>query len=496
MRDRGDFMSTIGMRLLAPAAVASALLAGCASGRIDSGWPFPVEAAAAVRITNSDGTDGKPLRQMQPDLTTLIVDELSRHGFPYPAKPDKTEGIVDRQVWFPRLIAAVDASNSKSVRNGIVSTYIAASTANCTVYVQALRSGQVSTRLTTDVLAGALATASSIATPQSSAQLLAALSGFSIATGSTMDRNIFAQQGAEIVADAILTLRAETRLGIEASMKKSYAEWPLGLALADLHNYQGDCSMLRGFSRMRDAVNAREQTIQALRNAAAAVVRNDGSARQVMSVFEAYGPSAPYATLSSVTVLPVTDWRADLEILIVRTHDCLKASAKTIGDEKAKADALDNAASAAIGAGADFPTGWCTAATGPLEPAYRKLAMDGLRAAELDDADNLDETYKTILESYRDAANAHAARTVSLREVAAIRLENWSGGVAADVIATLKTIGGGVDYTATPPPADADPVFVYASRAAENVRQVSPTDGPQAAAMALAAAKAVVERAR
>jgi hypothetical protein len=491
-------MSIIGMRLLAPVAVASVLLAGCASGRIESGWPFPVEAAAAVRITNSEGSDGKPLRQMQPDLTALIVDELARHGFSYPAKPAKTEGIVDRQVWFPRLIAAVDASRSASVRNGIVSTYIAASTANCTVYVQALRSGQVSTRLTTDVLAGALSTASSIATPQSSAQLLAALSGFSIATGSTMDRNIFAQQGAEIVADAILTLRAETRLMIEANMKKTYAEWPPGLALADLHNYQGDCSMLRGFSRMRDAVNAREQTIQALRNAAAAVVRNDGSARQVMSVFEAYGPSAPYGALSSVTPVPVADWRADLEILIVRTYDCVKESVKTVHDLKTKAGAPATAASAAIGAGADFPTGWCPAPVGTLEPAYRKLAMDSLRAAKLDDVEpaKLDQAYATILQGYLDAANAQAARTVSLREVAAARLARWNGGVATDVIAALKTIGGGLDYTANPPPAGADPAFVYAARAAANVAQISPTDGTQAAAMAFAAAKAVVERAR
>src|SRR5688572_13410206 len=60
---------------VALAAAAALLVSGCATGRVDSGWPFPVEAAAAV----SKG-GGAPLRQMQVSLADLIATRLQNDG--------------------------------------------------------------------------------------------------------------------------------------------------------------------------------------------------------------------------------------------------------------------------------------------------------------------------------------------------------------------------------------------------------------------------------
>lgn len=290
----------------------------CTNGKINSGNPIRTEPSAALSAGN------KPLREMQIDLPATLSAALRAKN---QLVPDTTAApvtmISERQL--EKLIVAVDFSGDEAIRNSVVSQLIAASTANCSVYLQALRSGQVSSRLTADVASTVFGIAGSLTEPVRSAKILSGLSAFSTATGASIDRTIFAQQGAELIADAITQLRNDDRRLLEKRMSQNLQQWTMGLALADLYRFHGDCSMVRGLSRMREAVTARDQDVRAVRLAAAAIARNGGSAADVAEAVA--GLSAPPELANDSAQTPPqapADAAMDLDLQLMRQKamDC------------------------------------------------------------------------------------------------------------------------------------------------------------------------------
>ncbi|HVY35165.1 MAG TPA: hypothetical protein VG960_12185 [Caulobacteraceae bacterium] len=492
-------------------------LSACANGRINTNWPFPVEPAAAMSTDTPNRN--RPLRQMQVNLITLLSEELRHDGMTImngaePANP--TAGTVylgrnsgqlatAQDVALERLMAAVPKANHpRQIRNDVVSAFVGASTANCTVYVQALRSGQVSTRMASDFFAGGFAAASSLAAPPASAKLLSALSAFSTAEGSSVDRNIFAQQGAELVADAILQLRATDRAGIEAKMSSEYDAWPLGLALADLFAYQGDCSMLRGFSKMRDALVAREQAISAIRTAAGAVEKSGGSSAQIVAVLEGLpsaqalaGPTAPTAA---------EDWSPDLGKLRDTAKACLNDLVDALANDKTetvetlrKKDEFTSGKCALPPSNTvwsltttDWPLTYLTIASQTLDQRAAALDKSQTAATSDDRSSQLAPDREILIKAYTDAAAKAFDPNVGARTVAMDMAAKWPAGRPADdVVNSLKSIGGAY--------ATKDPVFVLAIAAADEAKISHAPDqgllGVLAASQAHAAAGAYVQKA-
>ena len=255
------------------------LLSSCAgmgvSGAFDATSPIKPPAGHAASEMDH-----------QIDLSRLLAYEISIHPanpavqFQDKDPPQQPDIAKDISVSKPDLyigtspdnidplIAAVGQNGDrKFIRNDVVSALISASTANCYAYLKNLRGDQVSSRLLFDALSGGFATAGSLVVPTQTAHLLGGLSAFSTAEGSSFDRNIFAQQAAEAVGDAILQLRAEDLTKINHSMTLPYNEWPLGLALADVMAFHGDCSVTRGLTQMQGAIQQREVEINVVRQA-------------------------------------------------------------------------------------------------------------------------------------------------------------------------------------------------------------------------------------
>lgn len=494
-------------------------LAGCATGAINRPGRLPTEAAAAAK-----GPDGTPLRQRQIDLAAILRSELRQAGVtissdqaPSGAVDDNTLYIGSGPTSLDLLIAATDraGANSRAVRNDVITSWMSASTANCAVYVQSLRGGQVGSRLVTDFLAGGFAAASSLATPEGSARILAALSAFSTAEGASIDRNVFAQQGAELVADAILQLRAESRARLEAKLTTNYIDYPMGLALVDLHEFHNDCSMLRGLARMREAILAREQTVQTIRSAAAAVQRAGGSPQEIVAVIGALQDGTTPAAAPAVSRARADG--GDLAGLHAAAAGCLdelkgilrSESSKTTdaaltdvaqtnpacaaqagwagrykrllttrqGDRAAAATAIDGAqtritAAAALHAAAD--------------EASKQAALEGLNAAKAE----RDAAIQSLVEAFEEVASGYDTANLNARNLALDLLEGWDAARGLDeVAAALKAIGGPELVSVTA--GQGDPVFMLAIAAAEQLKQQRPDAGSDAAArQALSAARA------
>lgn len=306
--------------------VAAIGLSGCATGRINSRWPFPVEAASAGAVTT-----GAPLRQMQIDLNQLLERALA---------PDPVDQLkaLPPEAKLSALLEAVDRSpRREKIRDTVVTQLIAASTANCAVYVQAMRSGQVTSRLSTDLLATGFGLAGSLTSPIENSRFLSSLSAMSTATGASIDRNIFAQQGAEMVADSIMQLRETGRQNLERKMKQSYEDWPIGLALADVFAFHGDCSMLRGFSRMREAVILRDQAVKVARLNALEVATRGGSGVEVAAAvagveraYQSAGTNELSGPATASAGVPINDLRE----MRTAAFDCLAAAHSAMNEDR------------------------------------------------------------------------------------------------------------------------------------------------------------------
>jgi hypothetical protein len=465
------------------------ILSSCAMGEIDSRYHFRSEAAAAVSASDSNDHNSKALREIQIDLTALIEDQLTAYEQRLPLPPPEGKKF-GRQEWLTLLISRVDVSADTRIRNSIVSAYMSGSSANCNVYLASLRAGQVTNRLATDVLATTFATASTLLRPEETSRILAALSGLSVATGATVDRNIFAQQAAELMADAIEQLRFRGRRAIEQRMALGYKDWPLGLALADLYDYQGDCSLLSGFQEVEEAVTQREAAIATLRNAAQSVEAAGGSASQVMAVFDAYGISSGNRENNILAAgEPRTNWKADLLTYGSEAMACLGAARAKL---KPAADA-QVANSTDLVSETGFVESVCETKTG-FSSSYQMRAVSLFVAAELDgkSASDFETAYDSLVADYAEASQDMSTQHASRRQVLETTLENWEDGDTSRVVALISAIGGGTDFSTNVP--NADPVFRHATLAAQTEMNVNGDIGSEAARMALASARAAVAR--
>jgi len=498
-------------------AFAALLIGGCAA-LTDS--PVDREGAAkstiVVGVRNSDGSaeDARDPTRRRVDISNATVDlvnvlraQLRLQNWKVdsdgPSRDidfaKKSVSLGGNQQALSRLITAFESVSDedfkKRGRNQIVGEIVFASDGACGDFLRRLRSDQVGVRLATDALGGGLATWSSLAAPLSTAKLLGGLSALSLAEGSSVDRNVYAQTAAELIADEIVKLRVADRVVIESHMtSKSYADWPLTLAIADAVNYHRDCSAGRGLAQMREVLVARESTIAAIRTAANQVYAAGGDQRQIIAVLTALGPDQVTASLAGGSTELAGAWRGDLDAANGFASDCLSKYGAGLRGQKPNS-ALDTTNDVIFDA-----TGLCQATkpgrrvsgAGPLDGntdwgLQFKVLLDGLVksspivcSVDTSDAtkgvkaweDCIDAGIAKIRAEYDPKVLTTIEQAATIRSVAASRLDNWRDSetnttLAADIVAlaSLQPAGGAV-----PTPSNlsttvaSDPVMVKAAQ--------------------------------
>ncbi len=256
------------------------LVAGCAA----IGDHTATGGGQSPYIVGSDDSKENGLifaNKMQVNIVALLKAELGLEGWTFDKDRDTitpprgdgkgSVGLSGKGVATTRLLAAVgyikDEDTKKRIRRHLVNEMMAASDANCVVFVRQLRTAQVGSRLAADSVATTMAVASSLLSHQSAARNAAAVGGLAAAGGATFDRNVFANTAAELVSDEIVKLRRADKEVIEKRLSSSYDSWDISRAYDDMIVFQGDCSISRGLAQMRATLNGREQTILALRSA-------------------------------------------------------------------------------------------------------------------------------------------------------------------------------------------------------------------------------------
>lgn len=273
------------------------------------------------------------------------------------------ESSTTTEAQFASLINTFEQSTSEGrkaqVRNAVVGQLLRASTDNCNVYLKSLRGSQVASRTGFDLLTGGLSTAGGIAAPERTARLLSALSAFTNGAGASIDRDIFAEQGVEVVAQQIKLTQDALRATILGNETKSYAQWDLGSALGDVANFHGECSMLRGLANVQNAVATRDADLRAARAVAARVLAAGGSGLQVNAALVGLADAALIApppglnndALSGKAPTldnDVRDFSDKAQICLAWTEDWLvnhadKKESDLAGDADFKADCLGQA---------------------------------------------------------------------------------------------------------------------------------------------------------
>jgi|GEM_PF-3013343 len=267
--------------------------------------------------------------QQTATLTALAAARgaLVAHGESRPAdiRRDQRRGEYSL---YARYIALADMSRNERARNSVASQLVAASVHNCNIYMQSLRGGQVGARTTADLATSTFGVAGAVIEPLSTARTLSSLAALSTAWGASWDRNVYADQAAEMVADEIRKLRLTERAALEAKYALPYDEWPMAAALADVAEFHNSCTMLRGISLIQDAVINRERSVRATRIAAQSALDAGGDGRAVMAavngVAQAFlGTSDFDAGLPLLTSSGLAIGVRDLEPAMARGRDCL-----------------------------------------------------------------------------------------------------------------------------------------------------------------------------
>jgi hypothetical protein len=311
------------MRQLLLCGLLVASIGGCSMiPEPNSRWPR-VEAVSPGMIQN------QPLREYQVDVVDLLATALCSPGSyasdmrPVGCNTVTAEAFADTRSdtssesrraevqrrqrrgdysLYARYIALADAEQSTRARNSVVSQLVAASVHNCHLYMQSLRGGQVGARTTADLATSTFGVAGAGMEPVSTSRALSSPAALSTAWGASWDRNVYADQAAEMVADEIRKLRLTERAALEAKYVLPYADWPMAAALADVADFHNSCTMLRGVSLIQDAVLNRERSVRAVRLAAVQAREAGG------------GPEAIVAAVSGVAeaFLGVGDFDDDL----------------------------------------------------------------------------------------------------------------------------------------------------------------------------------------
>lgn len=269
------------MRHILLGGLLAAALGGCASHRTpNDGWPR-MEAITPSMV------GGTPLREYQVDVVALMRQAICESA----DKPAGCAVAADAGTPYGEYAAYLtlgDEVGSEAVRNTVVSQVVAASVHNCHIYLQSLRGGQVAARTGTDLVTSTMSVAGAALEPLSTSRALSSLAALSTSYGATWDRNVYADQAAEMIADELRKLRLTEREALESKYALPYAEWPMAVAMADVAEFHHSCTMLRGISLIQDAVVNRERSVRAVR-IAATEARDAGG-----------GPDAVVAAVSGV----------------------------------------------------------------------------------------------------------------------------------------------------------------------------------------------------
>jgi hypothetical protein len=271
------------MRLLA--LLASLILCGCET------------AGDAFRTTPGLFFDSNAMqgRQVRIDLERAIRASLPSTAFKTSdlncASEDNAnaECANSLEIWMNRLDrhARQYPTEGKTARNSIAGQLLLASEHDCSLYLQHLHRGQSYSRLISEVSSTALSVASSIATPESSSNILAAGSGVLSSAGGSVDRHVFADQAAEVIARQIRRERTDERAQLEQRLRDySYAQYSLSEAISDIVAYHDTCSLVYALGKMEEQLIERETAIRASRQAAQLLADQQASGQQVLAVIQ------------------------------------------------------------------------------------------------------------------------------------------------------------------------------------------------------------------
>lgn len=461
-----------GFFTLCAAATAALGLAACSDvpgGRFDATAPiFTPENPNSLSVElHRDFNLPQTTTDRQVDLNQLLAFELQRYASSDPVRwrfvagsfptdgyvvatgdPHPTLYVGPNARNLDALIAAVGANGQNvAIRNDVVSTLVSASRGNCYAYVKSLRADQVGSRLLSDFFAGSLATAGSLVTHAQAAHILAGLAGFSTGEGASIDRNVFAQQAAEAIGDAMLKLQDDDRTVIEGKMQQTYQAWPLGLALADVMQFHGDCSVARGLTKLQGALQQRETAVQAVRAAAAQSELNHDTANAMLQVVAAI-ESPPSPAPPAPTFQAAGAWKQDLEDLQADILTCMKGEAEAI-----------QTTPQAISAATPNFLGGAKCKTTKSQPVDDWLGFQGLAMGLIDSPsapaspaagapskDFLDAAtawFDGAEQNYQSASNAQIGARATTRAALATALGAWSGqGAPDDVVAFIRVFAG------------------------------------------------------
>lgn len=391
---------------------------------------------------------------------------------------------ADRYLRLSELLR--DHAENRSIRNQVVTQLIGASSTNCSAYLLSLRGAQVGARLSSDIASTTTGLAGTLTDHLPTAQVWAALSAWSTSAGASIDRTIFAQQGIELVAEQIERIREQRRQEIEDKLNSTYDDYPIGLALADIALFHSDCSLMRGFSAMQEAVRSREDAIRLARITAMRVSDEDGSGRQVAAAIS--GVADVYLGLDryedpSTTVVART-FRSAPDVAARRTR-----AVELIVDPVSAAtiDTRLEAINRAIGHAGEL----CAPIAPPLNWNHRLLvsarnSLCGTKTRASETPSQATEIFAraradALREIEREADEIIEARVAageSLRALARV------GATATSVESRLTALSASEEIAR-------DPFFAILSAAAASVS--SQSNGPLSANVALAAGGAYLE---
>jgi hypothetical protein len=267
------------MRRMLSVLACVALLAGCGQTRL-LGIPtqardsFPRGAAKAPKPSalQAAGTF-EPVYTKHGNLV-LDAETLLR--------PATDRDCMGQRHNFSCRVREIDLAADRPSRNAIIGQMIAASEKNCENYLLGLREAQITGRTTASLGAVTFGLAGGLTSPARNANILSSIGSLFSTTGAVLDRNLFAEQGIELIVIQIRQMRDETRTKIEANMAKpTYGEYPIGLALADVFRYHGQCNVMSGLSRLDQVVRDRDSTVRATNIVASELAARGATGQQI-----------------------------------------------------------------------------------------------------------------------------------------------------------------------------------------------------------------------
>jgi hypothetical protein len=468
----------------------AAWLAGCA----DSGDPEPGRIRTEAATPAGYGTIAPPNKLGLRSLYERRVDIIALVAPYYPSSSKgAVSGESDFDTWMATVDKDPDTARQMKVRNTVAQAIVDASTRNCDAYLNSLRGDQVANRTFSDILATGFGIAGGLTNPVQNAKILSSLGGFSTAFGASIDRNVFAQQAVELIADQIKKYRATERTTIEAKYSKSYADWSLGEAMADVAEYHADCSLMKGLVLTQDSLTKREALVQAARAAAQKAVDGGAAGQTVANIVDAIAQagSDQSATASPPTPAQTQTASTNSSSATLSTADLDAQSAalsKCLAEVEAQVTAGLSVTSF-LSAG-DFAAGGSCANGASWDHQFIVTMNEHLSGKKLD-----------AVSGDAKAAEFQAEESAISNEVSAQKVEIVAiRNAALGYIAELAQNGGSpndvqtaVAQLTTPAIVANDPVF-DAMKQAASVTLAAPegklTPGQMSAALAIAAAQA------